>query len=204
MFWSLCYYYTENPQLLPRSYIKPENNRSLIRLPCAIETATAVRLGQVGYVAYRLSTRKSWVDRSNLHNKKLSRGDTSLPGSSWPEPPPPCTEAVPPWNSIKLTSRNLLLHVWGETLSTVRWQVTSHKHRFLCPGWIKRNKPEQTSFKMNKWIKKKRQKTRLVRKIQYETNGKILQTKTKIKMECSRFIIKKWEILRYHLALCFQ
>lgn len=158
MFWSLCYYYTENPQLLPRSYIKPENNRSLIRLPCAIETAIAVRLGQVGYVAYRLSTRKSWVDRSNLHNKKLSRGDTSLPGSSWPEPPPPCTEAVPPWNSIKLTSRNLLLHVWGETLSTVRWQVTSHKHRFLCPGWIKRNKPEQTSFKMNKWIKKKKGK----------------------------------------------
>lgn len=50
--------YTEKPQIMPRSYIKPKNKSSLICLLCVVEIATAMGLDWVGYLAYRLSNGK--------------------------------------------------------------------------------------------------------------------------------------------------
>lgn len=209
MFWSLyaTISYTENPQILLNRYIKLKTNSSMVHLPYALEIATARRLGSVVCLASSLSKGKVWW-REVI---SMVRDWAEMTYHCW----------VPHGQNSVYTIVKLLHH-WTQLnlhegifylVFEERIQLTGSKWGaikwFLCPVLDKKHQTwiDLFALMMNKWIKNTQQtKSRCATKIQYESNEKILQLKRRwMKMERAQGLpFKNEEILRQHLALCFQ
>lgn len=90
------------------------------------------------------------------------------------------------WGIIYLICEERILSR-GSKWGAVKW--------FLCPVLDKKNQAwiDLFALVMNEWKKKQnKHKAKYATKIQYETNGTILSTKKRVKIERSRFTIKTW------------
>ena len=73
--------YTENTQLLPRSYIKPKKQQANDLTSLSHRNSSSSEAWPGWILRIQAEYMAKLGRRSNAHNKKLSRDDISLPGT---------------------------------------------------------------------------------------------------------------------------